>query len=95
MWWQSRGSKKTGSTAITFSDGGLSDEEEITVIFDKDGYIRFPDGSRYKGGLSEGKPDGAGRIVYTDGTVYDGDWKQGTSHGYGVLELPDGRRYQG
>ena len=49
---------------------------------DSDGFVTFPDGSRYKGKLIDGIPDGGqGKIIYKDESEYDGDWVKGSSHG--------------
>ena len=53
----------------------------MRIYIDDEGYVTFPDGSRYKGGLYGGIPDGEGRIIYTDGSIYDGEWRSGNSHG--------------
>lgn len=44
------------------------------MYIDDKGYVTFPDGSRYKGNLEKGIPDGQGEIIYTDGSIYDGEW---------------------
>ena len=33
-----------------------------------DGFLTFPDGSRYKGTLLNGNPEGVGLIIYNDGS---------------------------
>ena len=53
----------------------------MKIFLDDEGYVLFPDGSRYKGTLYGGLPEGEGRILYTDGSVYDGEWRAGSSHG--------------
>lgn len=53
----------------------------MKIYIDDEGYVTFPDGSRYKGGLYGGIPEGEGRIIYTDGSIYDGEWRAGNSHG--------------
>ena len=53
----------------------------MKIYIDDEGYVTFPDGSRYKGGLYGGIPEGDGRIIYTDGSIYDGEWRSGNSHG--------------
>ena len=67
----------------------------MKIYIDEEGYVTFPDGSRYKGGLYGGIPDGEGRIIYTDGSTYDGEWRSGNSHGQGTLRFPDGSFYEG
>jgi len=44
----------------------------IKLYIDEEGYVTFPDGSRYKGGLDAGIPDQEGKIIYTDGSIYEG-----------------------
>ena len=44
----------------------------LKLYIDQEGYVTFPDGSRYKGGLEGGTPDGEGKIIYTDGSTYEG-----------------------
>jgi hypothetical protein len=53
----------------------------MKLYIDQEGFVTFPDGSRYKGGLDGGVPDGDGCIIYTDGSEYEGEWRQGNSHG--------------
>jgi hypothetical protein len=62
---------------------------------DEEGFVQFPDGSRYKGPLKMGNPEGVGVIIYADGSRYEGDWKIGMSHGFGILTFPDGSKYEG
>lgn len=47
----------------------------MKLYIDQEGFVTFPDGSRYKGGLDQGIPDGDGIIIYTDGSEYDGEWR--------------------
>ena len=44
----------------------------MTICFDREGFIVFPDGSRYKGDLIKGIPDGEGKIIFSDNTIYEG-----------------------
>jgi len=37
---------------------------------DEEGFVSFPDGSRYKGPLKKGQPEGVGLIIYQDGSRY-------------------------
>jgi LysM repeat protein len=62
---------------------------------DDEGFVQFPDGSKYKGPLKNGNPEGVGIIIYPDGSRYEGDWKAGNSHGFGILSFPDGSKYEG
>ena len=47
----------------------------MKMYFDEEGYVTFPDGSRYKGDLDKGVPEGKGKIIYTDNSIYDGEWR--------------------
>ena len=62
---------------------------------DQEGFVQFPDGSRYKGPLIKGNPDGLGIIFYGDGSKYEGSWEEGNAHGYGILTFQDLSRYEG
>jgi len=42
------------------------DQTMMKLYIDQEGFVTFPDGSRYKGGLESGIPEGEGKIVYTD-----------------------------
>jgi hypothetical protein len=35
---------------------------------DRDGFVKFPDGSKFKGPLHKGLPEGIGTIIYPDGS---------------------------
>mmetsp|Transcript_1998 Transcript_1998/g.2748 ORF Transcript_1998/g.2748 Transcript_1998/m.2748 type:complete len:137 (+) Transcript_1998:736-1146(+) len=63
----------------------LEEQKKIStmmqIYIDEEGYVTFPDGSRYKGSLYGGIPEGEGRIIYTDGSIYDGEWRAGNAHG--------------
>lgn len=76
--------------------GGTGNDGMLGKFYvDDDGYVQFPDGSKYKGPLKNGNPEGVGVIVYPDGSRYEGDWKAGNSHGFGILLFPDGSKYEG
>jgi len=58
-----------------------ADKNLMKLYVDNEGYVTFPDGSRYKGNLDQGIPDGEGHIYYPDGTEYFGEWRAGNCHG--------------
>ena len=62
---------------------------------DNQGFVQFPDGSRYIGELLDGCPEGQGAILYGDGSKYEGNWKDGNAHGFGILTFSDLSRYEG
>ncbi len=51
------------------------DSTMVKLFIDVDGFVTFPDGAKYKGGLDQGVPDGEGTIIYVDGSEYDGEWR--------------------
>lgn len=57
--------------------------------------LAFPDGSRYVGEVSSGKPDGQGALTYADGTKYSGGFVSGRRGGRGSLTMANGWRYEG
>ena len=50
---------------------------------------------KYKGEISNGKPNGTGTGTYPNGRKYVGDWKDGKLNGRGTLTLPDGKKHEG
>jgi len=57
---------------------------------DKEPTIRFADGSKYWGGVKDGRMHGHGKLVYTNGMVYVGDFVENRRHGQGKLVGPFG-----
>ena len=62
----------------------------------------FGDGKvqpKYKGKITNGKPNGFGVLTYPDGTKYVGEYKNGLYHGQGTLTSEkgdfEGDRYVG
>ena len=41
------------------------------------GNFTFPNGTKYKGELKDGKPNGQGTSTFPDGGKYVGEWKDG------------------
>ena len=56
--------------------------------------LTLEDGT-YTGGVTDGKPDGQGKMEYTNGQVYEGEWKNGVRSGQGRCTWPDGGYYDG
>ena len=50
---------------------------------------------KYKGEISNGKPNRTGTGTYPNGRKYVGDWKDNRRHGQGTLLSPDGKKYEG
>ena len=48
---------------------------------------------KYKGEISNGKPNGTGTGTYPNGGKYVGDWKDGKLNGQGTLLSSDGKKY--
>ncbi|MBW6464478.1 MAG: DUF4282 domain-containing protein [Firmicutes bacterium] len=55
----------------------------------------YPDGSRYRGEVKNGKRDGQGTLLKPDGTKYVGEWREDRPHGQGTITWADGRKYVG
>ena len=55
----------------------------------------WPDGTRYVGGVKDGKRTGKGTIFWQDGTRFVGEFKQDMRNGPGTMILPDGTVYSG
>ena len=65
----------------------LSAEETKTLV--------WPDGTRYVGGVKDGKRSGKGTIFWQDGTRFVGTFVDDLRHGPGTMILPDGTVYNG
>jgi hypothetical protein len=55
----------------------------------------WPDGTRYVGGVFEGKRKGKGTIFWQDGTRFVGQFVNDMRNGPGTMILPDGTVYTG
>ncbi len=55
----------------------------------------WPDGTRYVGGVLQGKRSGKGTIFWQDGTRFIGLFENDLRNGPGTLILPDGNVYTG
>ncbi len=84
--------KKNGEGIWTKSDGTVVTENWI--YGKKVETLTLEDGT-YTGGVTDGKPDGQGKMEYTNGQVYEGEWKNGVRSGQGRCTWPDGGYYDG
>ena len=51
---------------------------------------------KYRGEISDGKPNGLGTLTLPNGENYVGEWKDGKRNGQGTFTYPDdGRKYEG
>ena len=57
--------------------------------------LAWPDGTRYVGGVMEGKRKGKGTIFWQDGTRFVGQFENDMRNGPGTMILPDGTVYTG
>ena len=55
----------------------------------------WPDGTRYVGGVLDGKRSGKGTIFWQDGTRFIGQFENDMRNGPGTMILPDGTVYTG
>ncbi len=60
-----------------------------------DGELRYPDGTLYKGTLTNGVPDGRGYFQDPNGTQYEGDVRMGERTGTGEALYANGNDYKG
>ncbi|GCA62955.1 hypothetical protein KIPB_006932 [Kipferlia bialata] len=54
-----------------------------------------PNGSKYKGGWTDGMASGPGSSTYTSGDEYYGEWKDGRFNGQGTYVWQSGKVYSG
>jgi len=64
---------------------GAEDVHKTKYHVDDQGWVQFPDGSKYKGALENGNPVGQGIMLYGDGSNYEGNWVGGNAEGFGIL----------
>ncbi len=55
----------------------------------------WPDGTRYVGGVDNGKRSGKGTIFWKDGTRFVGQFENDMRNGPGTMIMPDGKVYSG
>ncbi|XOV89385.1 MAG: hypothetical protein ACFHX7_05710 [Pseudomonadota bacterium] len=73
--------------ATSAEQNATDDSESKTLI--------WPDGTRYVGGVRDGKRFGKGTIYWEDGTRFVGTFKNDMRNGPGTMILPDGTVYNG
>ena len=56
--------------------------------------IQTPDGNTYEGELSQGVPQGIGKLTYTN-AVYQGQFSRGQPNGWGIMNIKNGDIYWG
>ncbi len=84
--------QKNGEGTYTKADGTVVTEN---WIYGKKVETLTLEEGTYTGGVTDGKPDGQGKMEYTNGQVYEGEWKDGVRSGQGRCTWPDGGYYDG
>ena len=84
--------QKSGEGTYTKADGTVMTENWINGK--KVEILTLEEGT-YTGSVTDGKPDGQGKMEYTNGQVYEGEWKDGVRSGQGRCTWPDGGYYDG
>ena len=69
--------------------------EDNTTIKQMTKTLAWPDGTRYVGGVMEGKRKGKGTIFWQDGTRFVGQFENDMRNGPGTMILADGTVYTG
>ncbi len=84
-------------SACAFLDSRQTTESapESASSCDQNCAFTFSDGGAYRGQLSEGQPNGHGRVLWANGTYYDGDFLNGKMHGSGNFVSANGDHYVG
>ncbi len=77
------------ATNITTSTASADPGETVTKT------LVWPDGTRYVGGVADGKRSGKGTIFWQDGTRFVGQFENDMRNGPGTMILPDGTVYTG
>ncbi len=74
--------------ALGAEESAAGDGEETRTLI-------WPDGTRYVGGVKDGKRWGKGTIFWEDGTRFVGNFRDDLREGPGTMILPDGTVYNG
>jgi len=77
------------SGLLTLPAAAAGVEEPVTKT------LVWPDGTRYVGGVLDGKRSGKGTIFWQDGTRFVGQFENDMRNGPGTMILPDGTVYTG
>jgi|TARA_Y100000310_G_scaffold312840_2_gene360552 hypothetical protein len=75
---------------LTVATSSFGDEEKPPTLT-----LVWPDGTKYIGGVVNGKRNGEGTIYWTDGTKFIGQFKNDLRNGPGSMVLPDGTVHSG
>lgn len=73
----------------------LAEETPLTTDSTVAKTLLWPDGTRYVGGVKDGKRFGKGTIFWQDGTRFVGTFVDDQRNGPGTMILPDGTVYNG
>lgn len=57
-----------------------------SLMFNGEGSMKWPDGSRFDGDLKNSRFDGSGTCAWANGERYAGAWRGGQRHGFGQLQ---------
>lgn len=75
------------STGSHGQSSDMSEQSSLPQVFTDDG--------EYSGEVSDGLPNGEGRMEYDSGDVYEGSFSAGKREGYGIYTFANGDRYEG
>ena len=70
-------------------------EPRQNVIREEPSYKTYSDGSKYVGGLVDGRRSGQGTLTWPNGEKYVGQWKDDKKNGQGTHKYPTGHIYVG
>lgn len=79
----------------TVEQSGTASVDELSTSCQQSCTFTFDDGGAYRGQLSEGQPNGHGKVVWENGTYYEGDFLNGKMHGAGNFVSENGDHYVG
>ncbi len=84
------------NVSVTNSNSATPPQNEARQAGKPSGTYSYTNNSKYEGPLTDGKPDGIGKITYANGATYEGPVHFGLSiNGKGVFTWPDSARYEG
>lgn len=86
---------RSSDTHTNTTDNMLAVGEEYRQFMNDPSAIKNPDGSVYKGELTDGEYHGFGTLCLTSRERYQGEWRRGQRHGVGTFTYSNGDIYTG
>lgn len=88
-------SQSNSTQNLTATDGGYESPATNAKAKPSNGTFNYSDGEIFEGDLSNGIPDGYGKVTFPNGNIYVGEVLNGTLSGRGTMTFKNGEIFQG